>query len=125
MISSRIEKRLPEFGIRKAFGVSRKRLLQQLLVENLFLTCLGGLLGLLLAYLLLWYGRNWILSLFDAWPDLIPEGVDTYFTPGMLFSPMVFGITFCVCFILNFFSALFPALRGLNREIVASLYDKN
>ncbi|MCD8029974.1 MAG: ABC transporter permease [Bacteroides sp.] len=125
MISSRIEKRLPELGIRKAFGVSRKKLLEQLLVENLFLTCLGGLLGLLLSYLLIWYGRNWILSLFDAWPDLIPEGVDTYFTPGMLFSPIVFGITFCVCVILNFFSALFPALRGLNREIVASLHDKN
>lgn len=42
MISTRMKNRLPEMGICKAFGADRGRLLRQILIENLILTCLGG-----------------------------------------------------------------------------------
>lgn len=42
MISTRMENRLPEMGICKAFGADRGRLLRQILIENLILTCLGA-----------------------------------------------------------------------------------
>ena len=48
MISTRMENRLPEMGICKAFGADRGRLLRQILIENLILTCLGGAAGLML-----------------------------------------------------------------------------
>ena len=44
-------------GIRKAFGASKASLLMQVFWENLFLTGLGGLLGLLLSYLIVYCGR--------------------------------------------------------------------
>lgn len=41
MIASRMEWRLPEMGVRKAFGATRGRLFAQIIWENLLLTVLG------------------------------------------------------------------------------------
>ncbi|QMU30041.1 ABC transporter permease [Adhaeribacter radiodurans] len=50
---SRILERSSEIGVRKAFGASSRMLIGQFLVENIFLTLLGGLLGFLLSALAL------------------------------------------------------------------------
>jgi putative ABC transport system permease protein len=50
---SRIMERSSEIGVRKAFGATGRTLIGQFLVENIFLTAIGGLLGLLLAYVAL------------------------------------------------------------------------
>ncbi|SNC65023.1 putative ABC transport system permease protein [Hymenobacter gelipurpurascens] len=50
---SRIMERSSEIGVRKAFGATGRTLIGQFLVENIFLTAIGGLLGLGLAYLAL------------------------------------------------------------------------
>jgi len=50
---SRILERSSEIGIRKAFGASSRELVFQFLVENLLITTLGGLLGLLFSWLIL------------------------------------------------------------------------
>ena len=50
MISSRMDHRLCELGVRRAYGATNKILLGQVLWENLLLTCLGGLIGILLSY---------------------------------------------------------------------------
>ena len=50
MIASRMEWRLPEMGVRKAFGATRGRLFAQIIWENLLLTVLGGVLGLLISF---------------------------------------------------------------------------
>jgi putative ABC transport system permease protein len=47
---SRIMERSSEIGVRKAFGATGGALIGQFLVENVFLTTIGGLLGLVLAY---------------------------------------------------------------------------
>jgi putative ABC transport system permease protein len=48
---SRILERSSEIGVRKAFGASSRTLVGQFLVEATVLTCIGGMLGLLLAQL--------------------------------------------------------------------------
>jgi putative ABC transport system permease protein len=50
---SRILERSSEIGVRKAFGASSQTLIGQFLVENIFLTLLGGLLGFILSALAL------------------------------------------------------------------------
>lgn len=50
---SRILERSSEIGVRKAFGASSRTLVGQFVVENLVLTLVGGLAGLLLAALVL------------------------------------------------------------------------
>ncbi|MCD7898662.1 MAG: ABC transporter permease [Bacteroides sp.] len=121
MVSSRMEKRLPEMGIRKVFGASRITLLNQVLTENLLFTVLGGIAGLFFSYLIVYNTRTWILTIFDSFPSLPQEGSETFFTFGMLFNPMVFFITFGICFILNFLSAIIPAYNGLKKGIIYSL----
>jgi putative ABC transport system permease protein len=50
---SRIYERSSEIGVRKAFGAAGRDLVLQFVVENIFLSLIGGLIGLLGAYALL------------------------------------------------------------------------
>lgn len=50
---SRILERAPEIGVRKAFGASSLTLVGQFVVENVFLTLVGGALGWILSALVL------------------------------------------------------------------------
>lgn len=120
MVSSRMEKRLPEMGVRKTFGASKGKLLNQILIENFLLTVLGGIAGLVISYIIMYTSKSWILTLFDAFPQMGSES-DTFFTLGMLFNPVVFVIAFAICFVLNFLSAIIPAYYGLRKDIVKSL----
>lgn len=124
LIASRMESRLPEMGVRKSFGASRSALLSQVMWENFFLTLVGGLLGLLVAWFMLYVGREWIFMLFDSWPMDIPEGANLYVSGEMLFAPVVFLIVFLLCLVLNLLSALWPAWMSLRKPIVYSLYEK-
>ena len=121
MISSRMDSRIAELGIRKAYGAMRRRLLEQVLCENLLLTLLGGLAGLLFSYLIVLTASDWILTLFD-------KGIDTEFptslTPEMLFNPAVFGCALAMCVVLNVVSALVPALGAIRHPIMESLNMK-
>ena len=47
---SRIMERASEIGVRKAFGAPARTLVGQFLVENILLTVLGGLLGLVMSF---------------------------------------------------------------------------
>lgn len=124
LIASRMESRLPEMGVRKSFGASRSALLSQVMWENFFLTLVGGVLGLLVAWIMLYVGRGWIFMLFDSWPMDIPEGANLYVSGEMLFAPVVFLIAFLLCLVLNLLSALWPAWMSLRKPIVYSLYEK-
>ena len=122
MISSRMDSRIAELGIRKAYGATRHQLIQQVLCENLVLTVLGGVLGLVFSYFIVLTASEWILTLFDKY--IHDTSLSTSLTPEMLFNPMVFGCTFGVCLLLNVVSALIPALWALKNSIVASLNTK-
>ena len=118
MISSRMNSRLAELGVRKAYGATNAQILWQLLWENLFLTFLGSLIGLALSYIITG-------NLFRFLHTLITGGTVDYDTPmQMLFSPRIFIVTLLVCVLLNIASALLPAMFALKNNIVQSLYNK-
>jgi predicted permease len=50
LMLSRTEGRRKEYSVRASLGASRRRLMQQLLVESGLLTCIGGSLGILLSF---------------------------------------------------------------------------
>ncbi|RHL07605.1 MULTISPECIES: ABC transporter permease [Bacteroides] len=121
MMSSRMDERLAELGVRKTYGATNGSLIGQVLWENLLLTCIGGLLGLLISYLIVLTASDWILTLFDSYTDVEKT---PFLSFEMLFNPMVFCTAFGLCVLLNLISALIPAVWALRRTITQSLNSK-
>ena len=96
----------------------------QILAENLGLTFIGSLLGLLLAWGIVQFGGLWVLdargfshSTDASMEDFIPTG-------EMLFSPLVFVATLLFCLLINSFAAILPAWLSLKKPIVESMNQK-
>ncbi len=124
MIAGRMEKRLPEMGIRKSFGATRRRLLSQVLAENFYMTLAGGLLGLVIAWVIMFVNRSWIYGIMTKYTSLPVDTVTTEVSGEMLFAPAVFLVTLLLCIVLNMASALLPAWWSLRNPIVSSLNEK-
>ncbi len=120
MTESRMERRLAETGIRRAFGARTTNLLNQILTENFLFTLLGGIVGLLFSYLFVLINSQWVLQLVGGgrYADI---ATDVIFTPAMLINLPVFCIALIICFVLNLLSAFIPAWRASRREIIYSL----
>ena len=122
MVASRMERRLPEMAVRKAFGAKRRTLLWQVIVENLVLTLIGGAVGLCLAWLALYGWRDWVFIIFAY-------GATTYtnvpiLSGEMLFAPAIFLVSLLVCCVLNVLAATLPAWLSLRKPIVESMMIK-
>ena len=122
MISSRMDERMSELGVRKAYGATNAGLISQVLTENLLLTLVGGLVGLALAYLIALTGGEWIYYLFDTF--IWSKGVQPVYTVEMLFNPTLFLSVFGLCVILNLISALVPTMLALRHTIIYSIQSK-
>jgi len=122
MISSRMDERMSELGVRKTYGATNASLISQVLTENLLLTSVGGLVGLALAYLIAMTGGDWIYHLFDnfVWGDAMPAS----YTVEMLFNPTLFLTVFGLCVFLNLISALVPTILALRHSIIYSIQSK-
>ena len=122
MVASRMERRLQERAIRKAFGAKRRTLLWQVIVENLLLTLIGGLWGLCLAWLMLYCWRDWVFAIFATNAEMY---ADVPVLKGeMFFGPAVFLIALIVCCTLNVLAATLPAWMSLRKPIVESMMIK-
>lgn len=122
MNSSRMDERLSEIGVRKAYGASNRTLMGQILVENFLMTLIGGAVGLLFAYLIAITSGGWILYLFDD--IVLPSTVSTYFTIEMLLNPTVFMVVLAICLVLNVVSAFIPAFSALRHPIIHAIQTK-
>lgn len=118
--NSRMQQRMGELGVRKAFGATQVILIRQILNENLVLTLIGGLVGLVLSYASVYAMRTW---LFTHSSNIGTSG-DFSLSMSVLFSPVVFCLAFLFCLVINLLSAGLPAWIAARRAIVDSLNDK-
>ena len=123
MISSRMDERMSELGVRKAYGATNASLIAQVLTENLLLTFVGGLVGLALAYFIALTGGNWVYHLMDTAFNL-ETALEASFTIEMLFNPTLFLFVFGLCVLLNLISALVPTIMALRHSIIYSIQTK-
>ena len=118
--NSRMQQRVSELGVRKAFGATDGTLIRQILNENLVLTLIGGVVGLMFSYLAVYTMRTWLFTNSDN----IGTAGDFSLSMGALFSPQVFVLAFIFCLVINLLSAGLPAWLATRRTIVDSLNDK-
>lgn len=118
--NSRMQQRISELGVRKAFGATRGVLIRQILNENLVLTLIGGVVGLVFSYLAVYGMRTW---LFTNSQNIGTSG-DFDLSMSVLFSPAVFGLAFLFCLVINLLSAGLPTWLAARHTIVDSLNDK-
>ena len=124
MISSRMNKRLPELGIRKTYGATNSQLLSQILWENFLLTIIGGLVGIIISYTILLCGSAWITNILTTGLTEQVQLLSDNLSLEMLFNWWVFVAVLTISFILNIVSALIPASISLRQTIINSLNPK-
>lgn len=107
--------RRADIALRMALGAGRRRVMRQILTESILLSSIGGLAGLIVAYL----GSHTILAL--AFPDARNMPVDA--NP----SPVILGFAFLISLLTGVLFGTAPAwlashaqpaeaLRGINRS---------
>ncbi len=120
IIGGQMESRISELGIRRSFGATRYQLYCQVMLENLYMTLAGGLLGLLIAWIVVKTCASSVLGLLPGSIEETDLGVIEA-TPELLFAPVVFWGALAICLILNVVSAYFPVRVALHRSIVSSI----
>ncbi|MCM1313526.1 MAG: FtsX-like permease family protein [Bacteroides sp.] len=98
-------------------------LLRDVVLENLWFTLLGGMLGLILAWLMLVVFRQWVFDMLNPFPGYKFIGSSPLVSGEMLFSPVVFLLVFFFCVVFNLISALVPAWLSLRQPIIKSMKE--
>jgi putative ABC transport system permease protein len=102
---TRIMERSSEIGVRKAFGASSRTLTYQFIVENLILTLLGGLIGVVLSYI--------VLQVINS-ANLI-ENLTLSINFTVLF------VALLTCLVFGLLSGVYPAWRMSRLNVVTAL----
>jgi putative ABC transport system permease protein len=102
---TRIMERSSEIGVRKAFGASSKTLVYQFIVENLILTFLGGMIGIILSLIVMYCINN---------ANLIAN-----LHLGLNFTVLFYALLACVVF--GLLSGVYPAWRMSKLNVVTAL----
>ncbi|MGA7623202.1 MAG: ABC transporter permease [Candidatus Acidiferrales bacterium] len=108
LLLARANARQGEIAIRIALGATRRRLVQQLLAESLFLSLLGGLLGLLFASLTL-----------GGLTSLIPADLPR--VRAIQIDGMVLGFTLAASVLTALIFGLVPALYGFTSDLQSTM----
>ncbi|OKS85178.1 ABC transporter permease [Mucilaginibacter polytrichastri] len=102
---TRIMERSSEIGVRKAFGASSQTLVYQFIAENLILTFLGGIIGVVLSVIAMYFINNAKLI---ANLDLT-----------LNFTVLLFAMLICIFF--GLLSGVYPAWRMSKLNVVTAL----
>jgi putative ABC transport system permease protein len=92
---SRIMERASEIGVRKAFGASSWMLVGQFIVENVFLTLIGGMIGFVLSQLVL--------------RSITNSGLIPYADLNLNYRIFIYGLLTAIFF--GLFSGVYPAWK--------------
>jgi putative ABC transport system permease protein len=110
-----VTERTREIGVRKALGAKRRHILLQFLLEALVITFLGGLLGIILSYLLVTFAghRPFLAELLED-PT---RQTDIY----LILSGDVILTATSILMLVGVLSGLWPALRASKTDPIESL----
>ncbi len=102
---TRIMERSSEIGVRKAFGARTQNLMFQFLFENIIITLIGGVLGLVLTYIVMyWLNSNAVFE-------------DTH----LAFNTTIFLLSLLITLVFGICSGLIPAWRMARTQVAQAI----
>lgn len=110
MTRGRLQHRISEIGVRRAFGARRSSIIYQLLGENFIVSLAGAIIGLILSYLFMMFLSSEFFTMTTVRGSIdIRMATPTF---DMLFTWKSFLVALVACFILNVLTATVPAWRA-------------
>jgi putative ABC transport system permease protein len=109
-----VTQRTREIGVEKALGARRGHILFQFLAESMVITAFGGVLGILLSYVVsLSVGR---LTLYSALAKHAEAG-----DIRLIVSPMILVVATSILAVVGVISGMIPAIRAANLDPIEAL----
>lgn len=115
LISSMLDKRYGEIGVRKVYGASKMTIIHQFLSENLLLIFMGGVIGLFLSFIMIYIFRSWLLGVSVAYASTLD------LSWWMFFRPSIFVMALVGCLLFNLLSTLLPVWYTSSKNIIDTL----
>ena len=112
MTRSRLNSRISEIGVRRAFGAKKLSIVSQIFMENFLMSIAGGILGLFFSILFLFFFSGFLIQNTDIVTGLSNAPVSLAPVIWHVFDWATFFIAIGACFILNILSATLPAWRA-------------
>ena len=103
---SRMSERSEEVGVRKGFGGNRQTIFRQFIFENLLITLLGGVLALIVSFLVLFLINN---------SQLLPGC-------NIKFNALAYLISIVIWLLLGFLSGVLPAVRISKTPVISAIH---
>jgi putative ABC transport system permease protein len=109
-----VTQRTREIGVEKALGARRRDILFQFLAEAMVITAMGGVLGILLSYLIsVSVGR---LTLYSAMAQHAEAG-----DIRLIVSPIILAVAIGILAVVGIISGMIPAMRAANLDPIEAL----
>ncbi|MBI2682596.1 MAG: ABC transporter permease [Acidobacteriales bacterium] len=109
-----VSQRTREIGVEKALGAQKRHILMQFLAEALFITFVGGALGILLAYAISLSVGN--VTLYSAVAKNAEAG-----DIRLIISPMSVVVSTTILTLVGLVSGMLPAIRAANLDPIEAL----
>lgn len=115
MTQSRLRQRMSEIAIRRAFGRQRGFIILDILFENLLLTLIAGIIGLVLSVAFAYVFDSYVFAQRSFY------AIETSASFKELFHWSTFGLALLFCFVLNVLSNSIPAWKASRTNLTGAL----
>lgn len=117
LVSSQMHHQMSELAIRRCYGARRWQLILRFISENLVLTCIGAILGVLLSYMMLFIVKDWLLFSETS----LLNYADCHISTSMLLRPTILLWVIVIAILFNLISVFIPVWLATRRNIISTL----